>query len=360
MAVTRGGGFGCTRQVLRGLAILATVGILNFSCGVVYGQSTAQLRRAIQSQFTASANLIVFPVALDGTSTGLVIVNRDAGHTRLVYERDTFLVSPQLSSDGARLMLVRHRSNSAARELLVCATATWSCTKRLQADGPILSPVEIGPDTILYSFSPPIRGPDGNLRYSAFDLYLVDSTPAPKRLTNFGFYSLDSLSLSESEIYFSAVGPSRNNPVIPEASPLAAAQSTIFKVPFDLKSQAIARPAEILQPLFAIKGYSTKPTVAPDLSRIAFLNNPMARGRNTYNLVVASLAGHVEQYIDATGLGFARPALLESAVLVNELFVDEIQVKILKNSNSSLEAIIRLDDSPRALQKLERQGLTIN
>jgi Tol biopolymer transport system component len=169
---------------------------------------------------------------------------------RLKSER-SHLLSPYLSPDGTRLLFSRQPLDHQGHELLSCETATLTCRMILKSTGSIHSAIEISGGRILYVSSPYFKRFDGRIRLSHNDIWIFDSTNGPRQLTEFKLYELGSLSVTDSEIYFSATGPSRDRPVIPKYEPDANQQSNIFRLPFNVEKGTIETPSETLTPLFA-------------------------------------------------------------------------------------------------------------
>lgn len=352
-------------MLVKGIALIGVVALLAGIPGYLFGQfeqnsDDQRTRQIIHWQFTASKLAIVFPVAFGGTR-GLVFIDRTSGDKRMIYDREVIVSYPQLSADGERLLFARWPRDGGIHEMISCATATWRCRILLRTDAMIVSPIEVDKDIILYSSSPLMTRFDGQKRYSQHDFYLLEAASRPVRLSDFRLNVLDALNLSGRNLVFSAYGPRRENPVIPEPEALAKPNSEIFMLEFDISERRIQAPPQRLKPLpvTMVGDYSVKPSVSADGQWIAFLNQYRAAGRNPYHLAIGRLQGTVQLSIAPSGISFSRPAFVENTVLANELFDDRYEVSLFDSSNGSSQVIAVLDHSFRSLTNLERIEIVV-
>lgn len=116
-----------TALVFLGVVILACVSTFLFFQGCS-GQMSAcyqawkspdsmkRERLGALTQFTASATAIAFPVVLDNEEAGLLFIDRKTSQSKLIYERDKFFLSPHLSADGERLVLIQRHDDLHAKK----------------------------------------------------------------------------------------------------------------------------------------------------------------------------------------------------------------------------------------------------
>ncbi|MEA2796781.1 MAG: hypothetical protein QOI87_4161 [Bradyrhizobium sp.] len=263
---------------------------------------------------------------------------------RLKSER-SHLLSPYLSPDGTRLLFSRQPLDHQGHELLSCETATLTCRMILKNTGSIHSAIEISGGRILYVSSPYFKRFDGRIRLSHNDIWIFDSTNGPRQLTDFKLYELGSLSVTDSEIYFSATGPSRDRPVIPKYEPDANQQSNIFRLPFSAEKGTIETPSETLTPLFASAGIATRPNVSADGSLIAFLRTRTGINPYRYNLVIADRITHGERLIESSDMGFSRPVVIDHDVYASVTKEDRVLIRVDRPGVPSMKLLAELSDS---------------
>jgi hypothetical protein len=215
-----------TALVFLGVVILACVSTFLFFQGCS-GQMSAcyqawkspdsmkRERLGALTQFTASATAIAFPVVLDNEEAGLLFIDRKTSQSKLIYERDKFFLSPHLSADGERLVLIQRHDDFARKEIISCSTATWQCAVLLRTEDNLRSPVEINASTIVYASSPLFVGSDGRHRYMHWDFYLLKKGSAQVRLSDFRLYAVDAINAVNDELIFTGLG---SNPVLPASS----------------------------------------------------------------------------------------------------------------------------------------------
>jgi hypothetical protein len=319
-----------------------------------------QNRRAASFQFTASRDVISLPVAVADDETGLLIVERRSGRQRLLSEPNMIFSSPHLSADGKHLIFVRRRASNETRELLSCVILSWKCRILLRTPNTIMSPLEIDQNTILFSSSPLLEGPDKRLRATQYDLYMLRGAPEPRRLTDLKLYQLDPISLAGNLIIFSAIAPSGNYAIIPKRDPVTKSSSDIFELELNLTESRIKSPSQPLAPLFSIGGYSTFPSTSTDGAYVAFLNRRASAGQSRYNLVIATHAGAVMRYIEASGTNFSRAAFVGETVLASELFEDRYVVREFEMRGEVSRVVLELNHSLRSLRGLERMSVQVD
>jgi hypothetical protein len=204
--------------------------------------------------------------------------------------------------------------------------------------------------------------PDGQQRYAQHDFYLLEGSSQPVRLSEFRFYQLDSLNVVGHNVIFSAVGSPPDNPVIPQEEPSAKPSSNIFMLEFDPGNRRIQAPTRMLKPMSITLtgGYSTKPAVSADEQGIAFRNLSPVAGRNRYNLAIGALRGTVQKYVEASGIGFSRPAFVGKIVLANELSDDRYEIHVFDVARDSSQVIAVLEHSSHSLKSLERIEIVLD
>jgi Tol biopolymer transport system component len=275
----------------------------------------------------------------------LLLVDFETGkQTRLKSER-SHLLSPYLSPDGARLLFSRQPLDHQGHELISCETATLICRTILKSNGSIQSAIEISGGRILYVSSPYFKGYDGRIRLNRNDIWIFDPAIGSRQLTDFKLYELHSLSVTDSEIYFSATGPSRDRPVIPKYEPDANQQSDIFRLPFDPVKGTIDAPSETMKPLFASAGIATRPSVSADGLRIAFLRTRTGIGAYQYNLVIADQSTHGERLIESSGMGFSRPVVIDHDVYASVTTDDRVLIQVDRPGTPAMKLIADINDA---------------
>jgi Tol biopolymer transport system component len=275
----------------------------------------------------------------------LLLVDFETGRRIRLKSERSHLLSPYLSPDGARLLFSRQPLDHRGHELVSCETATLVCRTILRSAGSIQSGIEISGGRILYVSSPYVKGFDGRIRLSRNDIWLFDHATGSRQLTDFKLYELHSLSVSNSEIYFSATGPSRDKPVIPKYEPDENQQSNIFRLPFDPERGTIDTPSEAIRPLFASAGIATRSSVSSDGSLTAFLRTRTGINPYHYDLVIADRNSHVERLIESSGMGFSRPVVIEHDVYASVTKEDRVLIRVDHPGDPSMKLIADLDDA---------------
>lgn len=307
-------------------------------------------RQLLIFDFAASKDFISFPVALEKSTSGLIFIDRRTGKQSIIYENGVVMHSPFLSSDGKRLVLVQRKTPKQDKELISCEILTWQCETILQTTATVFSPVEVAPDTILYSSSP-LTIHNKRIRADRHDIYLLKKGHAPVRLTNLDAYQLSSISIGGHRMLFTGVGHFHTG-LLPVPDPLAAA-SDIFSVELTDDYRIILSKGQ-LKPLFVIEGYSTNPSIAPDGQHVAFLNRRNTRGKAHFDIVVADASGKIIRYIKTQEFGFSRPQFVHQSIIANELHENNYEVKEYALSTKSERVLFRIDSSVESLKKLRR------
>jgi hypothetical protein len=296
--------------------------------------------------FTATLHRAAFPINASESGVDLIVVDLDSGARKRVSSKGAKLVSPFLTLDDRRLLVVRFRNDTGEYELLSCDVKNFACRRLLVSKDSIGSPTEIGDNKIVY-VSSPYRSGGSNVRsrHVRNDFWILEPGKQPRQLTDLQFFELNSLSLTRSSIYFSAMGPRRDKPIIPKFAPLASNDSDIFKLPFDAVRGAIEVPAGTLAPLFLSGGRSTWASVAHDESMAAFLRTQNRVGGYRYDLVVTDLNTQASKLLESTGLGFSRPIVIDRTVIVREIFDDRYVIERLSPHESSTKALAEIPDA---------------
>jgi hypothetical protein len=145
---------------------------------------------------------------------------------------------------------------------------------------------------------------------------------------------------------------------------IPAAQSEIYSIPFDRDARRIGILPEPLAPLFLKDGLALNPAVASDGRKAAFLYSDKGRrGRAKnwlYDIELVNIDGSIEAHIDVSGTAFSRPVFVGETLLVNELFPDHYEVKLLDPETRIVRSIHRLDHSPRQLRRLPTVKLQLH
>jgi hypothetical protein len=282
----------------------------------------------------------------------LVFVDRATRQARLIGENGYRIYEPSFSRDGERLLFVRSKDESQRHELISCLVNTWQCRLVLQTDNDVVSPVEIGKDTILYASSPLIVLPDRK-RYSRHDFYSIVVGADPVRLSDIGLLGLHSINIADNRILFGAVG---FRPAEPSASNVNSRlpHSEIFEVSFDRNAPRINASIPALKPSIYADGYSVFPALSQDGRLVAFLNAKFGKGAYRFDLMIVDGSG-LKKRIGLEGRGFSRPTFVGEEVLFNELFDDCYKVKAWSEPKQLIDEIFQIEFSK--LEELDRVKL---
>jgi hypothetical protein len=306
--------------------------------------STRQERFAAGFFFTASSRQAAFPVPVGGGRIDVMIVDLKSGDRKRLSSADSSLLTPLLSADGERLLLVRF-NRTGIYDLLSCTTTTFVCKVETSGEGSINSPVEVGANRILYVGSPIRIIPGVRSRYPQHDLWILERGGLPRQLTQLQFFEMNWLSVAGTNVYFSAMGSGSGKEIIPKFGPVAMNYSDIFRLSFDAVHGSVQPPDRQLAPIFISGGRSTAANVAPDESIAAFLSTRNQVGGYRYDLVVTDLRSGGSRTVESTGRGFSRPAVVDGAVLVREIFDDRYVIGRLASSDSKIVPLVEVNDS---------------
>ena len=338
-------GLWSTTKLMLGLIAVLLLSMPAASPEVPASNYSRRDRLTIGFFFTASTRQVAFPVRSVGGSVDVMVIDlQSKAYTKLT-SKGAQLLSPSLSTDGDRILLVRLDNETEEYELLSCTTSDFVCRSLIATKNSINSPKEVSPNKVIYVASPVRHVAGVQSHYLQHDLWIVESGKPPRQLTDFQFYQMNWLSVTSSSIYFSAMGPLRDKKIIPKFAPLAAADSDIFKLPFDVSGGAVELPQSPLTPLFLSAGRSVAASVAPDESMAALLRTKNNVGGYRYDLVVMDLKTGGTKLIESTGLGFSRPEVLDRTVTTREIFNDRYVVGRLLWNDESIKPLVEVTDA---------------
>jgi len=330
-----------------------------------WGGETPEDRARWQSssEFAVSESMLAFTVILSDGETGLLVVDRESGKQRLIYERGFGFWAPHLTVDGERLMMIKRERETARRQILSCQVDFWRCDVYLRTENNLRSPVEIEKDTILYSSTPLRIGEDGRHWYADYDIHLLQKGGVPKRLSDFGLYELGSISVANGKIYFAGEGPKRENPVIPRPSAkrVTDERSKVFAVNFDIEKQQISKPDAMLKPLFVLDGFTIGARISQDGRKAAVHNAQYGRGRGRYiyENVVVDLVSGTQRRLKTEAIIASRGVFVGNALVYSELFPDHYKIQEYDLNSGALREILEINHSQERLRTLERIELTL-
>lgn len=281
--------------------------------------------RAIYAGFTASEKSVAFPVPLENGSNGIILVSPDTDHVRLISTEGYSHWSPHFSSDGERLVFARAAVPEGERELVTCEINTWRCSILFRTPRKLAAPVDVGNGYVLFAANQPLEG--DNEKRRGVDIFAVRKGQQPTRLTNYEMYEVQSLGVTKNKILFGADGGSGFEPSsCPPRDFLECDKSNIYALDFDPQQMMVLNKPNLLRPLFAIAGYSTRPVVSLDGKRVAFLNTNRRGNPWRYNTVISDIGGTVEGGVSVQGSAFSSSAFVGDWLFVNELFPDHYRV----------------------------------
>jgi len=313
------------------LATVAALHLLQGTCPGIADTNAASRndRRNAGFYFAASVRSVAFPVKTLEGNIALLFVDLETGKQKKLNSAGSHLLSPYLSPDGTRLLFVRQPYDRQGHELISCQTSEFVCKRVVKSAGAIGSPIEISDGRILYASSAYDVGLDGKGRYARNDFWISEGVNEARQLTDMQFYELNSISVTNGEVYFSAQGPRFDRPFIPKTVPLAPERSDIFKLPFDPARAEIKAPASVLEPLFVSGGISTWSSVAPDGSLIAFLRTRSNIGAYRYDIVIVDQKNRTTRLLESSGSGFSRPVIAGGNVFVRDILDDRYVIKMI-------------------------------
>ncbi len=296
------------------------------------------------NHFAAAHDSVAFPVV--GPQDRLVLLVADLQSKRLqkIGIKDADILSPSFSTDGKRLLFVRHPVGNRERELVECLTQSWTCKSVLKTENNIGSPVGLGDGRILFVASPYRIGADGQGRYSRYDFWLHAVGSGVRQLTNMQLYSLSSVSVTRDSVYFSAYGPNPAIAAIPKYDPDVAQQSDVFRLPFNAVDATIASPSQTLTPLFLAAGKARSPAVSWDGSTISFLRTRLGSGNYHYELVLRKDGEPGEKVFPPPGLGFSPPVVVDQTVYANGIGISGYSIVAISPGESA-RRILEISDA---------------
>jgi hypothetical protein len=367
MAISVGKAIGIAAGVAAAVVIALAVSAYNYgkadSTNPLAARKSSGARdlQQLNFEFTASRAFVVFPAYLPGGSIGLVVLHRATGKSRLIAQYRTQLVVPRFSSDGERLLFVRLTDRDETRELLTCRVADWQCRVLWRTTEAISSLVEIEKDVVLLASSPRTERPDARNRYPFNDLHLIRARSEPIKLSEFKFYSFNSIDVMGDKIIFSAWGAkSEKRHLFPVPPPSGLARSEIFMLKFDRSKPELENPANALQPQYLLEsGYSTHLSASFDARLVAFLNRgPTAAGPEGFHLVIADRDGAIRKRVLTNGLGFSQPAFSDHTVLAKEMTRSAFVIRVF-DVDANTETTIAKFDLSTDFSKLESIAITV-
>jgi hypothetical protein len=300
-------------------------------------------QRALNLQFSASSKFIVFPVVLPDKEIGLIWVDRLTHTKKLIHIDGAGLFSPSISEDNERLLFVKNDDQSSSREVIKCSITSWNCHKLFALDMAIRSPIEVG-DGVLFSASELTQRQSGQKRYERFDFFYFDATAnALAKITEFKLYELESLQYVKPSVYFSAL-----------RFTIGDQGSGIYSLDFDeqRKRLVVTQPLEPL--ILPNRLQAASSACSEHCSLLALLSLTSTQ----YSLFVLK-SGVLSEITKRQAGDLSRPSVIDSTIVVNELFKDEYVVTAYRLDQPS-EVWERLPRSPDKLGKLESISLSLD
>lgn len=333
------------------------------ACYASFRSATSGVDRAKQERFasihagfTASENLVAFPVPLENGSYGIILVSPENGHAKLIATNGYSHWAPQLSADGERLIFARGDSGG-ERELVTCDIRSWHCSILFRTRRPLRTPFDIGNGYVLFATDKPREG--DSARSGGFDIFAVRRGEQPKQLTDYGMYNLQSLSVSNNKIMLGMYGQRGGfNPNSCFSGP-ECDKSDIYTLSFDQQQMKIHYKPDLLKPLFTVAGYSTQPVISPDGKRVAFKNTNRQGNPWRYNTAISDLSGVVDGGVPVQGYAFSTSAFAGNWLFVNEVFEDHYRVLRIDLTSKKVDGF-RVEHSPDCLKSVEPVTLSID
>jgi hypothetical protein len=346
--------FGNLRRALWAIAIA-------LASSSTHAQSLPPERNRIASafHFAASERFVAFPVPATVDTVGLMVIDRDSGQKRLIYEDKAFLLYPRFSTDGKRLIIVKNEAYVNERTLMICAVNGWRCRTWLRTAATVRSPVELDESTLLFSSSPVDTAPDGRPRHNKHDFYSLTRDSEPERLSNFSLHEIASINVGGGRLIFTALEAPTRSPILHQVRPPGRPGSEIYALPFDPARRQIESPSRPLPPLVLIDGYSGEVAAAED-GKIAFTNRRGRKGSTHFNLAIADPDGKLERYIEASGWAFSRPVFVGNTVLANETFDRHYEIKLFDLAGTGARTIATLAYDNEKIRALPRLSLRLD
>jgi len=311
-----------------------------FSWRLFWGKTDIATREKelLISQFAASAKLVVFPAILEGGSTGLIVFDRVSQKAKVISEERAGLFAPFLSVDGERLLFMKH---SVGRDIVSCSTESWRCEALVHTEDTVFSPTEISKDAIVYASSPLVTGLDKRQRYNRNDVIAVAKGGKRSRITSLGYYSLDSISVTENSVFLSGTN-----------GPYEIFRSSLPQL--DEGAIVPISPSVFLEPS-SIPVASV--SASPDGQFVSFRKAETVRGKYDYNLNVVNLAGKPLGIAKVDGIAMSRGTFIDRKLLFNELYSDNYIVRQWDFLNDTSVNIAEIPHESSRLKLLERISL---
>ena len=308
--------------------------------------STERSNRGAAFAASNKSALVLIRVAKDDWQP--LLLDLQTGKQRRLTSTGAQLRSPSLSTDGERLLLVRHPKNNSGSELLSCDTDRLSCKLLVKkVDTAIHSPIELSNGRVLYIASPLHTGGDGRKRYSRHDVWLLEPQSGPRQLTDLQLYQMSTISVTRNEIYFSAFGSPPQRPFIPRGDPSAPEASSIFRLPFDPAEGEVTAPTRLLEPLFVAPGIARALVASPDGSQMAFLRTT-SLGNYRFDLVIADMRSGKEHTITSVGMGYSTPVIVGNDVLAVDIIEGRSVIRMVTGGERDSKIVADIVDKAAA------------
>jgi len=308
----------------------------------------AEDRERLIPQFASSDKFAVFPVRFQIGRTALLFFDRGSQQSRLIVDNAGNLFSPFLSLDSKRLIFVRYVFSTSDRELTSCSLATWHCQVLVQTQNAVSSPVEIEGNTVVYSSSLMENDYDRKHPYRRNDIYFKGSRQEPARLTESGYFRIDSIAASNERILYSAFNGNYRIYSI-DISEISGQRATSILIPKSLENH------------FYFKEPTLDASISHDGQYVSFRQAETKPGGDyQYNLHVVTFDGTSLYVAKIEGIAGSRGIFVNNAVLFNELFSDRYKIKSLSLSNGETTTTAEIDHSISYLEGLDRIVLQID
>jgi hypothetical protein len=318
--------------------------------------TTQERLQSIHAGLTASEKLVAFPVPLGNGSNGIILVSAGTDRVRLISTSGYSHWSPQLSTDGERLIFVRGAS-SEERELVTCEIGSWQCSILFRSPRQLVTPVDVGNGYVLFAANKPREGDEAKSR--RFDIFAVRRGEQPKQLTDYEMYEVQSLSVAKDRILFGADGRHGFEPSsCPPRDLLKCDKSDIYMLGFDPQQMAVLNKPDLLKPLFVVSGYSTRPVISPDAKRVAFKNTNRQGNPWRYNTAISDTGGVVEGGVSVQGYAFSASAFAGNWLFVNEVFEDHYRILRIDLASKKVDGF-EVKHSPEYLKSVEPITLSV-
>jgi hypothetical protein len=271
----------------------------------------------------------------------LLLIDFASGKRTRLKSEGSHLLSPYLSPDGERLLFSRQLEERKGTDLVSCDTGALTCRVVVKSAGSISSAIEISGNRILYVSSPFVTRSNGSVRASRNDIWIFDPATGPRQLTDFKLYQLNSLSVTQNQIYFAAVGSG----VIPKPQPLADQQSSIFRLPFDPRTATIDLPRETMSPAFVSDGIATCPAASADGSLVGYLRTETRISPYHFNLVIADYKSWSQRLVESPGIGASRPVIIDHNVYASVVEEGRTLIQVHRRNERSATTLAEIVDA---------------